>query len=42
MKLGVDANGGWPTPQIAIETIHRLCDECDIYFAEQPVAGRRS
>jgi muconate cycloisomerase len=37
MKLGVDANGGWPTPQIAIETIHRLCDECAIYFAEQPV-----
>ncbi len=37
VKLGVDANGGWPTPQIAIETIHRLCDRCDIYFAEQPV-----
>jgi muconate cycloisomerase len=36
-KLGVDANGGWPTPQIAIDTINRLCDECDIYFAEQPV-----
>lgn len=37
VKLGVDANGGWPTPRVAIETIHRLCDECDIYFAEQPV-----
>ncbi|MEX0612548.1 MAG: enolase C-terminal domain-like protein [Pirellulales bacterium] len=37
VKLGVDANGGWLTPQIAIETIHRLCKECDIYFAEQPV-----
>ncbi|HEX3599054.1 MAG TPA: enolase C-terminal domain-like protein [Lacipirellulaceae bacterium] len=37
VKLGVDANGGWPTPRIAIETINRLCDECDIYFAEQPV-----
>jgi L-alanine-DL-glutamate epimerase-like enolase superfamily enzyme len=37
VKLGVDANGGWPTPQIAIETIHRLCDRSDIYFAEQPV-----
>jgi muconate cycloisomerase len=37
VKLGVDANGGWPTPQIAIDTINRLCDECDIYFAEQPV-----
>jgi muconate cycloisomerase len=37
VKLGVDANGGWPTPQIAIETILRLCDECDVYFAEQPV-----
>ncbi|HJQ81532.1 MAG TPA: enolase C-terminal domain-like protein [Lacipirellulaceae bacterium] len=39
VKLGVDANGGWPTPQIAIETIRRLCDECEIYFAEQPVAA---
>lgn len=37
VKLGVDANGGWTTPRIAIETIRRLCDECDIYFAEQPV-----
>lgn len=37
VKLGVDANGGWPTPQAAIETIGRLCDQCDIYFAEQPV-----
>ncbi len=37
IKLGVDANGGWPTPAIAIPTINRLCDECDIYFAEQPV-----
>jgi muconate cycloisomerase len=37
VKLGVDANGGWPTPAIAIETIHRLCDQCDIYFAEQPL-----
>jgi L-alanine-DL-glutamate epimerase-like enolase superfamily enzyme len=37
VKLGVDANGGWPTPQIAIDTIRRLCDECDIYFAEQPL-----
>ena len=37
VKLGVDANGGWRTPQVAIATIHRLCDQCDIYFAEQPV-----
>lgn len=37
VKLGVDANGGWATPQIAIEAIHRLCDQCDIYFAEQPL-----
>jgi muconate cycloisomerase len=37
IKLGVDANGGWATPQVAIETIRRLCDECDIYFAEQPI-----
>jgi L-alanine-DL-glutamate epimerase-like enolase superfamily enzyme len=37
IKLGVDANGGWPTPEIAIETINQLCDDCQIYFAEQPV-----
>jgi muconate cycloisomerase len=37
VKLGVDANGGWPTPQVAIETINHLCDECEIYFAEQPL-----
>ena len=37
IKLGVDANGGWPTPEIAIATINQLCDECQIYFAEQPV-----
>jgi muconate cycloisomerase len=38
IKLGVDANGGWPTPKAAIETIRRLYDDCDIYFAEQPIA----
>jgi L-alanine-DL-glutamate epimerase-like enolase superfamily enzyme len=37
VRLGVDANGGWPTPDIAIATIQRLHDECAIYFAEQPV-----
>jgi muconate cycloisomerase len=37
VKLGVDANGGWATPQIAIEAIQHLCDECNIYFAEQPL-----
>jgi muconate cycloisomerase len=37
VKLGVDANGGWRTPQIAIDAIGRLADECDVYFAEQPV-----
>ncbi|HEX4412368.1 MAG TPA: enolase C-terminal domain-like protein, partial [Lacipirellulaceae bacterium] len=37
IKLGVDANGGWPTPAVAIATISRLCDESNIYFAEQPV-----
>jgi muconate cycloisomerase len=36
MKLGVDANGGWPNAQIAIDTIHRL-KQFNIYFAEQPV-----
>jgi L-alanine-DL-glutamate epimerase-like enolase superfamily enzyme len=37
IKLGVDANGGWPTHDIAIETINQLYDNCQIYFAEQPV-----
>jgi muconate cycloisomerase len=37
VKIGVDANGGCPTPLIAIEIICRLADECGIYFAEQPV-----
>ncbi len=37
IKLGVDANGGWPTPGIAIATITQLCDQSQIYFAEQPV-----
>jgi len=39
VKLGVDANGGWTTPQIAIEMINRLFHECGIHFAEQPVPG---
>ena len=34
--VGVDANGGWPTPDVAIATIKRL-REFDIYFAEQPI-----
>jgi L-alanine-DL-glutamate epimerase-like enolase superfamily enzyme len=37
IKLGVDANGGWPTPDIAIETVNRLTAQSQIYFAEQPV-----
>jgi L-alanine-DL-glutamate epimerase-like enolase superfamily enzyme len=37
IKLGIDANGGWPSPTIAIETINQLCNHCQIYFAEQPV-----
>ncbi len=37
VRLGVDANGGWQSPRIAIDAIRRLADECDIYFAEQPV-----
>jgi muconate cycloisomerase len=36
MKLGVDANCGWATPEIAIATIERL-RESGIYFAEQPI-----
>jgi muconate cycloisomerase len=37
IKMGVDANGGWPSPKVAIETVTRLFEECQIYFAEQPV-----
>jgi muconate cycloisomerase len=37
IKLGVDANGGWPTSEVAIKTINQLCDTCQIYFTEQPV-----
>jgi L-alanine-DL-glutamate epimerase-like enolase superfamily enzyme len=39
VKLGIDANGGWTTPHIAIATINQLCDQCQIYFAEQPVSA---
>ena len=35
-KLGVDANGGWPTAEIATATVARLRD-AKIYFVEQPV-----
>lgn len=35
VKLGADANGGWPT-RVAIQTIERLA-EFDLYFVEQPV-----
>jgi muconate cycloisomerase len=37
IKLGVDANGGWPTPRVAIDTIQTLYDRCAIAFAEQPI-----
>ncbi len=37
VKLGVDANGGWATADIAIATARRLRDEAEIYFVEQPV-----
>ncbi|MEO7649108.1 MAG: enolase C-terminal domain-like protein, partial [Bryobacteraceae bacterium] len=36
-RVGVDANGGW-SPRVAIRIIRRLAAECNIYFAEQPVA----
>jgi muconate cycloisomerase len=36
-RVGVDANGGW-SPRVAIQTIRRMVDESNIYFAEQPVA----
>jgi muconate cycloisomerase len=37
IKLGVDANGGWPSPDIAADTIRRICDVAQIAFAEQPI-----
>ena len=37
VRLGIDANGGW-SARVAIQTIRRLSAECNIYFAEQPVA----
>jgi muconate cycloisomerase len=37
VRLGVDANGGWPSARIAVPTINRLVAEADIFFAEQPV-----
>ncbi len=36
IKLGIDANGGWESAEVAIATINRM-KEFDIYFAEQPV-----
>jgi muconate cycloisomerase len=36
-RIGVDANGGW-SPRAAIQTIRQLAAECNIFFAEQPVA----
>ncbi len=37
VRLGIDANGGWST-RVAIQTIRRLAAECNVFFAEQPVA----
>jgi muconate cycloisomerase len=37
IRMGVDANGGWSV-RAAIRTIRRMVEECDVYFAEQPVA----
>ncbi len=37
IKLGIDANGGWPTAQIAVAMIKRLRQAANIAFAEQPV-----
>jgi L-alanine-DL-glutamate epimerase-like enolase superfamily enzyme len=36
-RVGIDANGGW-SPRVAIQTIRRLVEEQNIYFAEQPVS----
>lgn len=37
VRLGIDANGGWST-RVAIQTIRRIAADCNIFFAEQPVA----
>jgi L-alanine-DL-glutamate epimerase-like enolase superfamily enzyme len=37
VRIGVDANGGWPAPE-AIRAIRLLEDDCGIAFAEQPVS----
>jgi muconate cycloisomerase len=37
IKLGVDANGGWGTADVAIATAKRLREHASIYFVEQPV-----
>jgi muconate cycloisomerase len=37
VKLGCDANGGWPTADVAIATARRLRQHASIYFVEQPV-----
>jgi muconate cycloisomerase len=37
-RMGIDANGGWSVRE-AIDTIRNMHDQCDIYFAEQPVAS---
>jgi muconate cycloisomerase len=36
IRIGVDANGGW-TPRVAIDTVRRMFDDANVYFAEQPV-----
>ena len=38
VRMGMDANGGWSVRASRFATIRRMVDECDIYFAEQPVA----
>ncbi len=38
IRMGIDANGGW-SPRVAIETIRKIADQSNIYFAEQPVAA---
>jgi muconate cycloisomerase len=38
--ITVDANQGWPTPKIAIQTLRRM-EPYRVLFAEQPVEGLR-
>lgn len=37
-RVGIDANGGWSV-RVAIQTIRRIVEQSNIFFAEQPVSA---